>query len=141
MKNSKHLPLKECIENQKGVEFKNSMECKLIADELLEEWHAWSATYRPALGIPGCAPSCREATTSKQWDSTFEIGDERVRAKEMENVEWCVDAIPLPCRQAIGVEMKNRETRANVWRAAGAANYADAIEAILPFMRKRGLFD
>lgn len=116
------------------------MEHKKIADELLQEWHAWSAAYRPALGMPGCSPASRQAQSSKQWQSAYEICDESVRRNEMENIEWCVDAIPLPCRQAIGIEMKNREARAKVWRSAGAATYDDALEMILPLMKKRGLF-
>lgn len=138
---SRAMPAHRYGDPAKHVEFGRAMEYKEKADQLLQEWHDWSTPWRPALGVPGCAPSCREATTSKQWDSTTDIGDASIRANEMANVEWCVDAIPLPCRQAIGIEMKNRAVKAKVWRCAGAATYEEALEAILPVMRKRGLFD
>ncbi|MDR6585544.1 hypothetical protein [Herbaspirillum frisingense] len=111
------------------------------ADALLEEWHAWSATYRPALGIPGCSPSSRQAQSSKQWQSTSEIAEESARKAEMESVEWCVDVLKLPQRQAIGLEMKNRAAGAKVWRpAAGSVVlYHDALDEIISVMRRRGL--
>jgi hypothetical protein len=32
-----------------------------LDDALLEEWHAWSATYyRPALDLLGCSPSSKQ---------------------------------------------------------------------------------
>ncbi|MBW9336218.1 hypothetical protein FEE59_22125 [Herbaspirillum sp. RU 5E] len=111
------------------------------ADALLEEWHAWSATYRPALGIPGCSPSSRQAQSSKQWQSTSEIAEESARKAEMESVEWCIDALKLHQRQAIGIEMKNRAVAAKVWRASclRSVSYCEVLEAILPIMRRRGL--
>lgn len=57
----------------------------------------------------------------------------------MEAVEWCVDAVPIGCRQAIGAEMKNRAARAKVWRSPGKESYVEALETILPVMKKRGL--
>lgn len=138
---SRALPQRAYQNPESNVEFGRAMEYKKIADQLLEEWHAWSAQYRPALGVPGCSPASREAQSSKQWQSTAEIAEDSIRRLEMENVEWCVDAIALPCRQAIGIEMKNRAVRARVWSCPGAATYAEALEVILPVMKRRGLFD
>jgi len=115
-------------------------EYKALADALLEEWHAWSAAYRPALGVQGCSPPSRQAQSSKQFQSTAEIAEDSIRRAEMESVEWCVDALPLGCRQAIGIEMRNREARARVWRSPTATTYDDALEEILPIMRRRCLF-
>lgn len=111
------------------------------ADALLEEWHAWSATYRPALGIPGCSPSSRQAQSSKQWQSTTEIAEESARKAEMESVEWCVDALVFSHRQAIGLEMRNRRARARVWnsRSREYGSYGAALEEIMPLMIKRAL--
>ncbi|HUG56771.1 MAG TPA: hypothetical protein VL002_00875 [Candidimonas sp.] len=138
---SRALPRRAYGNPANHVEFGRAMEYKKIADELLEEWHAWAAQYRPALGVPGCSPASRQAQSSKQFQSTVEIAEDSIRKLEMENVEWCVDAIPLPCRQAIGIEMKNRAVRARVWSCPGAATYGEALEAILPVMKRRGLFD
>jgi hypothetical protein len=60
----------------------------------------------------------------------------------MENVEWCIDAIALPFRQAIGFEMKNRAARAKVWRAPNLIEtYDEALELVIPIMRQRGLIN
>lgn len=109
------------------------------ADALLEEWHAWSATYRPALGIPGCSPSSRQAQSSKQWQSTTEIAEESTRKAEMEAVEWCVDAIDFSLRQAIGCEMRNRRATATVWRGYSQRSFAEALRVIVHLMVRRGL--
>jgi len=109
------------------------------ADSLLEEWYAWSSKYRPALGIPGCSPSSREAQSSKQWQSTYEIGDESLRKIEMESVEWCVGKLEFLLQQVIGIEMRNRSAGAKVWRSNGHTNYQEALDAILPVMARRGL--
>lgn len=111
------------------------------ADALLEEWRAWSATYRPALGVPGCSPSSREAQSARQWQSTSEITEERARKSEMERVEWCVDSIAFGSRQVIGVEMRNRASRKKVWRTQSGKKYSEAIEETLPLMRLKGLLE
>lgn len=125
------------------VQLPREEERKRKADALLEEWHAWSAAYRPALGIPGCSPSSRQAQSSKQWQSTYEIADEFARKAEMEAVEWCVDALKFQYRQAIGVEMRNRSAKAKVWRGPtlDPNAYREALEDLLPILRRRGLLD
>ncbi|WP_050463263.1 hypothetical protein [Herbaspirillum autotrophicum] len=141
--NSRALPARQYGDPANHVEFGRAMEYKEIADALLQEWHDWSAAYRPALGMPGCSPSSRQAQSSKQWQSTHEIAEESVRKAEMEVIEWCVDALKPQYRQAIGIEMRNRGSGAMVWRqrAPGVASYADALEAILPLLKRRGVFD
>lgn len=96
--------------------------------------------YRQALGMPGCSPSGRQAQSSKQWQSIYEIGDESLRKAEMENVEWCVDGLPMQYRQAIGFELRNRSSRAKIWRASGekSVSFSEALEKVLPVMRGRG---
>lgn len=136
---SSAMPMRRYQDPAKHIEFEKAKEFKALADALLEEWHAWSAAYRPALGVPGCSPSSRQAQSSKQFQSTAEIAEDTIRRAEMESVEWCVDGLPLGCRQAIGIEMRNREVRARVWRSPTATTYDDALEAILPIMKKRSL--
>ena len=115
------------------------MERKQLADQLLQEWHHWTDGYRPKLGIPGHSIASQQAVSSNQWLTTSEIADQSLRRREMETIDFCVNAIPLPYQQAIGREMRNRESNAKVWRMAGAASYADALDAILPIMQKRYL--
>lgn len=111
------------------------------ADSLLMEWHAWSRSWRPDLGVPGCAPECRGAASSRQWDSTTEIVDEACQKAEMDAVQWCYDALEFPYQNAIAIEMKNREVRAQVWQSRMGKSFDEALDAIMPIMRKKGLFD
>jgi hypothetical protein len=112
-----------------------------IADQLLMEWHAWTAGWRPDLGVPGCAPECRQATSSRQWDSTSDIVGESCRKTEMDAVQFCYDALEFAYQNAIAVEMKNREVKAKVWRSKMGKTFDEAMDAIMPVMRRKGLFD
>jgi hypothetical protein len=111
------------------------------ADALLYEWYRWSKPWRPALGAPKLAPYCREAQISKQYDQAADLTHDQVYQNEMKAVAFCVYELVTPMQQAIGCEMKNREVKSTVWRCPGASSFAAAMDAILPVMRKRGLFD
>lgn len=113
---------------------------KSLADQLLDEWHSWSASYRPHLGVPRCSPACRDSQSSKQWDTTTDINNDRVRKAEMDAVEFCVYTLPADYQKAIGIEMRNRQSSAKVWRARNSVTYSSAVDMIVPIMRKRGLF-
>lgn len=117
------------------------MSDKEQADTLLLEWFRWAKQWRPNLGAPRIAPYCRQSESSKQYDDAADLTHDRVYQKEMENVEWCVDALAVPLQQAIGTEMRNREVNAKVWRNPANRSYSEALEAIVPVMKKRGLFD
>lgn len=110
-----------------------------LADELLVEWHDWTDSYRPALGVE--RGICREARSSRQYDDSTEASCGRLHVNEMQSVAFCVDQLPVTQQIAIGIEMKNRRSRVKVWRSEGAPTYASALEAIRPLMRRCGLFD
>jgi hypothetical protein len=110
------------------------------ADLLLIEWYDWSRGYRPNLGVPGCAPECRSATSSRQWDSTTDITRETCDRSTMESVQFCYDSIPFDYQNAIGIEMRNRLVVAAVWRSPRGTTYEQALELIIPEMLKSGLF-
>lgn len=112
-----------------------------LADELLVEWHDWTASYRPALGADRVSASCREARSSRQYEDSTEASCGRLHVNEMQSVAFCVYQLPMAQQVAIGIEMKNRYARAKVWRNDDADTYENAIEAIRPLMRRRGLFD
>lgn len=112
-----------------------------LADELLVEWHDWTASYRPALGMDRVSASCREARSSRQYEDSTEASCGRLHINEMQSVAYCVYQLPVPQQVAIGIEMKNRITRARVWRSEGAPSYEESVLAVCPIMRRRGLFD
>jgi hypothetical protein len=109
------------------------------ADALLTEHYYWQKSYREKLGYGNAAPECRQSRSSRQWDSTAEIVDEAVAHLEMEAVDWCMDAATPECRQAIGKEMRNREAGAKVWRSPSPMTYSEALDMIVPMMKKKDL--
>jgi len=125
---------------QQGVPMDRQSD-KEKADTLLIEWYRWSKQWRPNLGAPKIAPYCKQSQTSKQYDDTADLTNDRVYQNEMKAVDYCLDAIEVSMQQAIGTEMRNREVNARVWRSPSNRSYAQALEAIMPVMRKRGLFD
>jgi hypothetical protein len=44
-------------------------------------------------------------------------------------------------QQAIGAEMRNRQVKVKVWQMPEGVTFADALEAIIPKLRERGLLD
>lgn len=108
---------------------------------LLIEWYDWSRGYRPSLGAPGCSPACRDSRSSRQWDTTCEIVRDLADVMEMAAVQAAYDAIHFHFQAAIGVEMRNKISRAKVWRSPFPETYTEALEKIMPEMRKRQLFD
>jgi hypothetical protein len=118
-------------------------EAEDIADELLLEWWHWSRQWKPKLGVPRISPACRESGSNRQWDNSSEISDEYERRTTMEAVKWCVESLPYEYDQAIGIEMRNREVNAKVWRPAVQVQcnitYEQAISRIIPKMKEKCL--
>jgi hypothetical protein len=117
------------------------MDEREMADALLVEWHDWTASYRPALGGDRASATCRQALSSRQYEDSTEASCSGLHATEMKSVAFCVDQLPTAQQLAIGIEMRNRGSGARVWRNWHADTYENALEAIRPLMRRRGLFD
>lgn len=109
------------------------------ADALLMEHYYWQKDWRPALGAPRCSPECRQSVSSRQWDTTEDLHDSYLHKKEMESVEWCLDSIAYPYRQAISIEMLNREAGAHVWQSPAEYSYEASLKIIIPQMKKQNL--
>ena len=112
-----------------------------IADSLLSEWHHWADQYRPKLGAPRIAPYCQQSVTSRQWESSTDASCSRLQGERLKKVEFCIDQLPTSHSMAIGLEMKNRQVRHQVWSNPRASTYQEALAAVLPIMRKEGLMD
>jgi hypothetical protein len=112
-----------------------------LAEELLVEWHDWTDSYRPALGMDRVSASCREALSGRQYEDSTEASCGRLHNNEMQSVAYCVYQLPIAQQIAIGIEMKNKTSRAKVWRSESADTYENALIAVCPIMRRRGLFD
>lgn len=110
------------------------------ADFMLSEWYEWSKAYRPNLGAPRLAPSCRQSVSTPHYEADHEEGAARLHKQQMEAVEFCVDQLAGEHQRVIGIEMRNRQG-SRVWRDPSGTRFADALHAVIPIMRKRGLFD
>lgn len=109
------------------------------ADALLMEHYYWQQSWHEKLGYGSCAPECRQAVSSRQWDTTAEITSEIADRLDMEAVDWCMDEIGGELRQVIGCEMRNREAKASVWRPTSKRTYTEAVGVIVPLFRKKNL--
>lgn len=108
---------------------------------LLIEWYDWSRGYRPDLDVPGCSPACRDSQTSRQWESTTDLARDLADLMELQAVQESYDAIHFHYQSAIGVEMRNKLAKAKMWRSPFEKTYEEALEQIIPQMRRRGLLD
>lgn len=74
-------------------------------NEILKEWHTWSANESFGKGYSSRSASCNDGTGgSNDW----EIAD-------MDTVDAVIDTIPQPHRTAICFIARNLATRAQVW--------------------------
>ncbi len=76
-------------------------------NEILKEWHTWSANEGVGKGFGARSASCNDGTSGS---SNWEIAD-------MPAVDSVIDAIPQPHRTAICFIAKNLATRAQVWKS------------------------
>ena len=116
-------------------------------EELLLEWYRWqirqshAATlahfYRPedrtCRGYQSPSNADDDAASAYQWADD----------QHSEQVQLCVDALPLEQRAAISTSMRNKECGFGVWRSARAGAqheiYQAAKERIQPMFVTRGL--
>lgn len=74
-------------------------------DEILKEWHCWSAGDRVGCGYSGRSASCVVGpSAAMQW----EIAD-------LEAVDAVIDRIDQPHRTALAFNARNLNSRAQVW--------------------------
>lgn len=81
-------------------------ECQLndLLNEILREWHSWSAGDTIAEGYPSRSPSCALGPAASDVDGPC-----------METVDAVMDAIPQPHRTALAFQARNLHSRAQVW--------------------------
>lgn len=81
-------------------------ECQLndLINEILKEWHCWSAEYAMASGYSSRSPSCIAGPVSAGSDGI-----------DTEAVDAVIDAIPQPHRTALAFQARNLNSRAQVW--------------------------
>ena len=81
-------------------------ECQLndLLNEILREWHGWSAEYTLGGGYSKRSPSCMLGPAASDGDGM-----------DMEAVDAVIDTIPQPHRTALAFQARNLSSRAQVW--------------------------
>jgi hypothetical protein len=109
------------------------------ADSLIMAWYRWTKAWRPNLGA-GVAPWAKNyRQDEKHNDAAEESENERLHKIEMQAVDYCLSILTTQQQQAVGIEMRNREVNHKVWRAPTNQTYTQALQAVLPHLKKRNL--
>ncbi|KAF1064930.1 hypothetical protein DX980_18445 [Burkholderia gladioli] len=128
----------------------------LQIEEILQEWYAWQSSYVPKLGYERLDHSCRGFHDTNRFstiDERAEIADRKALVQRCEQVDLCIDALPLTYRAAVQCHLSrklfremNRQASADVWSSArkfdlGASHaaYRQAKANLVEPFRKRGL--
>ena len=118
-------------------------------EALLAIWYQWQVRQSHAEILshyyPGEDASCRGYVCTESDEA--EVEDEDAYAalddRQSEQVQCCVDALPLEARAAISVSMRNKACGRTVWRSARAGDQHTAYQAakvrLLPMFAARGL--
>jgi len=85
-----------------------------ILSDILSRWHSWAKAYKANQQTPR-DPVFRDCTTGRGWDTTDEILEDEVHAKQMEAVDFQVGEMHDPHRAAIYVLARNLSTGRSVW--------------------------
>lgn len=116
-------------------------------EELLQAWFQWQCRqsvamhakmyYRPA------DMTCRQYATPTTCDEDDESAYEWADNQQSEQVQLCVDQLPIEQRAAISTSLRNKESGAQVWRSGRVGDqhavYQKAKQNLLPLLRARHL--
>lgn len=91
-----------------------------VADEervndLLCQWHQWSAGYEFGHGFASSSSMFRQARSSRQYDDANGSLDAHVDAVLMEAVDAVMSGIPQPYYTALAILARNLSTGRSVW--------------------------
>lgn len=120
----------------------------LLVEELLLAWHRWQDSYKPALGLPRCDPTCRDCeipSTNQTSAERAEAVDAKIWKRNSEAVDVCVDALSWQQRAAIQTSMRNKHAGFEVFKNPRFAPaeihylYQSAKEDLYPRFVVRGL--
>ncbi|MDN7763000.1 MULTISPECIES: hypothetical protein [Burkholderia cepacia complex] len=116
-------------------------------EELLLTWYRWQIRqshaeqlahfYRPE------DRTCREYETPMNEVELDERAEQWAEDQQAEQVQLCIDLLPVMQRAAISVSMRNKECGGSVWSSARVAlqhvSYQAGKAALLPMFIQRGL--
>lgn len=113
-------------------------------EDLLMVWYYWARADRPQLSYSRTAPGFELMERSDVYVDSDDI-DARVNAYDAEQVDICINELPLMMRAAIGVHTANKAAGKAVFRNNRMSSeeqhrqYQEAKVQLLPMLRGRGL--
>ena len=84
-------------------------------DALLVIWHRHSSGYKFGRAYPGTAAGCEQYRPSSQYDSENGARDEDNEKKSAKSVDFLVDKMVDPYRNAIQINARNLSTGVSDW--------------------------
>lgn len=137
--------MKRCRKYTEGV-FMTREQSEQI-EELLSIWYRWQIRqshaeqlahfYRPT------DHTCREYETPQTEQDEAEAADLWVENQTGEQMQLCIDVLPIDHRAAISTSMRNKESGRAVWSSARAgeqhATYQAAKDRLFPMIVARNL--
>lgn len=111
-------------------------------EELLMTWYRWAKAYREHLGYRRVAPGFRDVSDQDGYGCDDET-DARLNRHVAEQVDACLNALPLDLRAAVGVSLRNRDAPQQVFRNPRCSpeeqqrRYQEAQYRLLPMLRRR----
>lgn len=116
-------------------------------EALLAIWYQWQVRQSHAEILshyyPGEDASCRGYVCTESYEAEDEDAYAALDDRQSEQVQCCVDALPLEARAAISVSMRNKACGRSVWHSARAGDQHAAYQAakvrLLPMFAARGL--
>lgn len=128
---------------RKGVIVMTRDESEQI-EELLLTWYYWAQAHREQLGYSRVSPGFQYADSSDVHEDD-EDRDARLNRLVAEQVDACLNGLPVELRAAVGLHTANRAAGADVYRNPRCSaeeqhrRYQEAKLQLLPLLRRRDL--
>ncbi|MDF8362171.1 hypothetical protein [Achromobacter anxifer] len=111
-------------------------------EELLMTWHRWAKAYREHLGYSRVAPGFRDVSDQDGYGDDDETAA-RLNRHVAEQVDACLNALPLDLRAAVGISLRNKDAPQRVFRNPRCSpeeqqrRYREAQSRLLPMLRRQ----
>jgi hypothetical protein len=106
-------------------------------DDILADWHHYSASYNLVHGFPTVDAACRLYRSSRQYDDSNGALGVVAWVSMMQAVDHLIDEVQQPDRTALAFQARNFHSRAQVWSSPRLPVCPHARAKILVDARKK----
>lgn len=117
-------------------------------DDFMRQWAERQIGYNPVMGYAPHCSTCREAVSSRQWESEDEVIDERQKSFVVAAVTGAMDSLDDPLERAVLWQVYANSVGPAVWKngrlsALGRGGvlklHRRALQNMQRLLRRRGL--